>query len=131
MRRSVDVSRPCLRTLDEAVEIFGLEPEDWTLLMGVGAVAFLINGIVAIGLIVGGFLILRALKRGKPPGYIFYLAYKSGLTKLLPMRFRPPGLVTRGWWFQRPFSIKYSAYLHEPKSLDFWATDMQITETPS
>lgn len=127
----MDVSRPCLRTLDEAVELLGLEPEDWMLLMVVGACTFILNGIIAIALIVGGFLVLRALKRGQPPGYLFYLAYRAGLTRLLPRALRPQGLLPRLWWFQRPGTIKYSAYLHEPQRPEFWASDMQISEIPS
>ena len=58
---STPFQRPCLRILDEPIEILGLEPEDWMILMVTGAVSFVVNGIAAIGLIVAGFLLLRAV----------------------------------------------------------------------
>ena len=123
---STPFQRPCLRILDEPIEILGLEPEDWMILMVTGAVSFVVNGIAAIGLIVAGFLLLRALKRGKPSGYLFYLAYRAGWTRLLPRALRPAGLLDRGWPWQRPFQVKYSANLHAPAKDRFWKSDLFI-----
>ena len=35
----------------------------------------------------------KALKAGKPRGYVFYLFYRTGLIRLLPNSLRPPYLV--------------------------------------
>ncbi|MBI4575562.1 MAG: hypothetical protein HY722_04790 [Planctomycetes bacterium] len=120
--------RRCLRTLDDPVEILGLEPEDWLVLMVVGAVLFVANGIVAVAFVVAGFLALRAIKRGKPAGYLFYLAYRSGLTRLLPPSRRPPHLLAQPWPWQRPMRVKYSAALHAPAVPTWWASECLIVE---
>jgi len=36
---------------------------------------------------------LKALKAGKPRGYVFYLFYRAGLLRLAPASLRPPYLV--------------------------------------
>ncbi|HLY11312.1 MAG TPA: hypothetical protein VKW04_18565 [Planctomycetota bacterium] len=89
------VSRPCLRTLDKPiVALWGLEPVDLFAVVGVVAVLMVLSNI-GIGL-VGGLLAclgLKALKAGKPRGYVFGLFYRSGLLRICPESLRPPYLV--------------------------------------
>jgi hypothetical protein len=88
-------TRPCLRNLDRPiVALWGLEPLDLVALVGVVGVLIVISNIgVAI---VGGLLAclgLKALKAGKPRGYVFTLFYRSGLLRFCPEALRPPCLV--------------------------------------
>jgi hypothetical protein len=89
------VTRPCLRNLDKPiVALWGLEPIDlFATLCVVGVLALLSN--IGIGLVGGvlACLALKALKAGKPRGYVFYLFYRSGILRLAPEAFRPPYLV--------------------------------------
>ena len=88
-------TRPCYRNLDRPiVALWGLEPGDLLVIL-VGAGLFMVLTNVVIGL-VGGILLgvgYKALKAGKPRGYVFYLFYRSGLIRLLPSGLRPPYLV--------------------------------------
>src|SRR5262245_28876947 len=72
--------RPCPRTLDRPILIFGLEPED---LVAVGLVGggllFVVDPLIAVGAGFGLWILLLKLKAGRPPGYLFYLAYRCGL----------------------------------------------------
>lgn len=89
------VTRPCLRNLDRPiVALWGLEPVDLFAVVGVVAVLMVLSNI-GIALL-GGLLAclgLKALKAGKPRGYVFYLFYRSGLLRFCPESLRPPYLV--------------------------------------
>jgi hypothetical protein len=87
--------RPCLRNLDRPIiALAGLEPSDLgAVLAVVGALLVLSNIGIAL---VGGLLLflgLKALKAGKPRGYMFYLFYRVGALRLWPAALRPPYLV--------------------------------------
>lgn len=89
------VTRPCLRHLDKPIVAhWGLEPVD---LFAIVAVVAIIMVVANIGIaVLGGLLAclgLKALKAGKPRGYVFYLFYRSGLLRLAPDALRPPYLV--------------------------------------
>jgi len=88
--------RPCARTLDRPIQVFGLEPED---LVGVGLVAiallFLADGVVAVGSGLGLWITLIRLKAGKPPGHLYGLAYRHGLADRLPSMLRAPQVLPR------------------------------------
>ena len=89
------VIRPCLRSLDKPiVALWGLEPVDLFAIIGVVLVLMVIANIgIAI---LGGLLAclgLKALKAGKPRGYVFTLFYRSGLLRMAPVALRPPYLV--------------------------------------
>lgn len=89
------VSRPCLKTLDKPiVALWGLEPVD---LCAIVVIVGLLMIVANIGIaILGGVLAclgLKALKAGKPRGYVFYLFYRSGLLRMAPEFLRPPYLV--------------------------------------
>ena len=89
------IDRPCLRNLDRAiVALWGLEPVDLFVIIGVVAVGLVVTNI-GIGLVAGLFVCLglKALKAGKPRGYVFYLFYRAGVLRLSPAALRPPYLV--------------------------------------
>ena len=112
--------RPCPRTLDRPIQVFGLEPED---LVGVGLAAivllFLADGVIAVGTGLGLWIALIRLKAGKSPGHLYALAYRHGLADRLPAAFRAPQVLPRrvtrlspftgeedddlalGWWSHR------------------------------
>jgi hypothetical protein len=87
--------RPCLRNLDRPiVALWGLEPSDLFAIVAVVGVLFVVANVgiaLAAGLAV--CLVLKALKAGKPRGYVFYLFYRFGFVRLLPDSLRPPFLV--------------------------------------
>jgi hypothetical protein len=97
--------RPCPRTLDRPIQVFGLEPED---LVGVGLVSivllFFADGILAVGTGVGLWIALIRLKAGKPPGHLFVLAYRHGIADLLPAALKPPQVLPRHVTRLSPFS---------------------------
>lgn len=97
--------RPCPRTLDRPIQVFGLEPED---LVGVGlaatALLFLADGIVAVGTGLGLWITLIRLKAGKPPGHLYALAYRHGLADFLPASLRPPQVLPRRLIRLSPFT---------------------------
>jgi len=87
--------RPCLRNLDRAiVALWGLEPVDLCVIIGVVAAGLVVTNI-GIGLVAGLFVCLglKALKAGKPRGYVFTLFYRAGVLRLWPPSLRPPYLV--------------------------------------
>ncbi len=89
------ITRPCLRNLDRAiVALWGLEPSDLSAIIGVVAVLLIVTNI-GIALVAGLFVCLglKALKAGKPRGYVFYLFYRAGILRLAPASLRPPYLV--------------------------------------
>ena len=97
--------RPCPRTLDRPIQVFGLEPED---LVGVGLAAivllFLADGIVAVGTGLSLWITLIRLKAGKPPGHLYALAYRHGLADLLPAALRAPQVLPRRVTRLSPFT---------------------------
>ncbi|MBI2930234.1 MAG: hypothetical protein HYY16_01165 [Planctomycetes bacterium] len=112
--------QPCPRTLDRPILVFGLEPEDLVWIgLGAGALLFLTDPLLAVGAGLGAWVLLLRLKAGKPPGYLFTLAFRGGVLRLLPLWLRPPHLLppgrglrltpfegdddacTNGWWGQR------------------------------
>lgn len=97
--------RPCPRTLDRPIQVFGLEPED---LVGVGLAAivllFLWDGIAAVGTGLGLWIALMRLKAGKPPGHLYALAYRHGLVDWLPASFRAPQVLPRRVTWLSPFT---------------------------
>ena len=103
------IDRPCLRNLDRAiVALWGLEPVDLFAIIGVVAVGLVVTNI-GIGLVAGLFVCLglKALKAGKPRGYVFYLFYKAGVLRLWPTSLRPPYLVIPPAFGKR--SLSFSA----------------------
>lgn len=89
------VERPCLRNLDRAiVALWGLEPADLFATIGVVAGLLILTNI-GVALVGGVFVCLglKALKAGKPRGYVFSLFYRAGLLRLAPRSLRPPYLV--------------------------------------
>lgn len=88
--------KPCARTLDRPIVIFGLEPEEFVLVGIVsGAILFVIDAIPAV--LTGAILWvgLSRVKAGKPPGHLFELAYRSGWLDRAPAGFTPPHLLPR------------------------------------
>ncbi len=89
--------RPCPRTLDRPILVFGLEPEDLVWIgVGAGVLLFLVDPLIAVGAGVGGWVVLLRLKTGRPPGYLFYLAFRGGALRLLPPPCRPQSLLPPG-----------------------------------
>ena len=89
--------KPCPRTLDRPIMIFGLEPEDLVLVgLVAGIILFVIDAVPAVG--VGAFLWigLSRLKAGKPPGHVYELLYRSGLLRWAPSFLQVPHLIRRG-----------------------------------
>ncbi len=89
------IDRPCLRNLDRAiVALWGLEPVDLFAIVGVVAIGIVVANI-GIALVAGLFVCLglKALKAGKPRGYVFYLFYRAGVLRLAPSSLRPRYLV--------------------------------------
>lgn len=87
-------ARPCARTLDRPITILGCEPEEFVLIGVVaGAVMFLVDPVPAVVLGVGLAVFLNRLKAGKPPGHLFYLAYRHGLVRFFPAALRVPHLL--------------------------------------
>lgn len=87
--------RPCLRNLDRPiVALWGLEPGDLIVIVGSVAVLLVVSNIgIAVVAGVCVCLGLKALKAGKPRGYVFYLFYRAGLVRMLPEALRPTHLV--------------------------------------
>ena len=85
----------CYRHLDRPFVVFlGLGPMDLMLILGVGTVLILFaNVILALIATLAVAVSIKRLKEGKPRGYLFYLAYRSGLLRLVPDPMRPPYLV--------------------------------------
>jgi hypothetical protein len=104
------MSRRCYRSLDKPFEVF----------LGLGPVELILIAVVALGLMtalsapVGLFggaafgVLVRYFREGKPRGYLFYLAYRSGILGILPDGVRPPGLAPAGP-FARGRVRRYSA----------------------
>ena len=89
--------KPCARTLDRPIVIFGLEPEELVLIGLVsGAILFLVDPVPAV--IAGGTLWagLSRIKAGKPPGHLFELLHRSGLLRWAPGFLRAPHLLRPG-----------------------------------
>lgn len=113
--------RPCARTLDRPIVVFGLEPEDLVVvgLVSIGLL-FVADGFVGVGAGLGLWVALVRLKAGKPPGYLVELAHRVGILDRLPASWRPPQVLprreaelspfageeddelARSWWSARP-----------------------------
>lgn len=94
-------SKTCFRTLDRPLTVMGLEPGELVLVVLASLVTFLLIGQitgVVLGLALG--LGLRQLKAGRPPGFLYYLAYRYGLLRLAPASFRVRHLVAPPWPWQ-------------------------------
>ncbi len=92
--RDVSFRKACPRTLDRPIVLFGLEPEELVVVGLVsGAILFLIDAIPAV--LAGAVMWtgLSRLKAGRPPGYLFELAYRAGLLKWAPGLFGAPHLL--------------------------------------
>lgn len=84
--------KPCARTLDRPILIFGLEPEDLILVGAVsGAILFFWDAFPAIGAGALLWIGLSRVKAGRPAGYLFTLLFRSGVYRFLP--FSVPHLV--------------------------------------
>ena len=89
------MNRRCFRNLDRPFEVFlGLGPLDLVLIAVVGLVLMTVWNAPA-GLLGGAAFgaVVKHFREGKPLGYAFLLAYRSGLIGLIPENFRPPGLL--------------------------------------
>jgi type IV secretory pathway TrbD component len=96
MENDAPIRRPCPRTLDRPILVFGLEPEDLVLIgLIAGGLLFVADPLFAVGAGFGLWIGLLKLKAGKPPGYLFTLAYRIGLVRLLPPSMRPLHLLPR------------------------------------
>jgi hypothetical protein len=86
--------RECYRTLDKPILILGVEPDELIAVSVIGMAAWGLAGSVAgLAAWVGAYALLRRLKRGKAPGFLFYLAYRHGLIRAappVPHLIRPP-----------------------------------------
>ena len=72
--------RPCPKTIDKPLLILGLEGEDIAVLMFFfGIPAILVSPSVPLVLILIGWPLLAAFKRGKPQGYVLHVFYRAGL----------------------------------------------------
>jgi hypothetical protein len=73
-------SKSCPRCLDRPIVFFGLEIEDLAAILSAAcAIMVLVSPLLAVPVGMALFFAVRKLKQGKPPGYLFYLAYKLGL----------------------------------------------------
>ncbi len=107
-------SKRCYRALDKPLEFFGLEVEDWAILiLGSGALMLLIGPVIACAFGLAGWFALRRLKSGRPPGYLFYLLYKSGLVHFVPSFFRARGLVRPPGPFSKSRKIRLDPFFDE------------------
>ncbi len=89
--------KPCARTLDRPIVIFGLEPEELVLVgLVAGAILFLVDAVPAV--LSGGalWLGLSRVKAGKPPGHLFELLHRSGFLRRAPGFLRAPHLLRSG-----------------------------------
>ena len=54
---------------------------------------FVTDPLLAVGAGFALWIALLRLKAGRPPGHLFYLAYRHGLLQALPRSLRPPHLL--------------------------------------
>jgi type IV secretory pathway TrbD component len=94
----------CPRTLDRPIVLFGLEPEE---LVAVGLLAglilFAVDPVPAVGVGAVLWVGLARLKAGRPPGYLYEQAYRTGLLHRAPEFLRVPHLIPRGVRYLDPF----------------------------
>lgn len=106
--------RPCYRALDTPVRVLGLEVGDWMVIVVASSVCLL--GSILCDLWLGMVLpfavwiVLVRLRKGKrPPGYLRYVAYRTGLRSLLQVLMReyvvapylPPAVWALPWRSER------------------------------
>jgi len=101
--------KPCARTLDRPILIFGLEPEDLLLVGGVsGVLLFVWDAFPALGAGALLWIGLSRVKAGRPPGFLFSLLHRTGALRFLPLRVphlvRPPLPGARGLVRLSPFA---------------------------
>ena len=89
--------KPCPRTLDRPIVIFGLEPEEMVAVgLLAGAILFLVDPVPAVAAGAAAWLGLSRIKAGKPPGHLYELLYRSGILRRAPSFLRVPHLLRRG-----------------------------------
>lgn len=89
--------KPCPRTLDRPIMIFGLEPEDLVLVgLVAGIILFVVDAVPAVLTGAALWIGLSRLKAGKPPGHVYELLFRSGLLRRAPSFLRVPHLIRRG-----------------------------------
>lgn len=89
--------KACPRTLDRPIVLFGLEPEELVVVGLVsGAILFLIDAIPAVLAGAAMWMGLSRLKAGRPPGYLFEVAYRAGFLKWAQGLFGAPHLLPPG-----------------------------------
>jgi hypothetical protein len=102
--------KPCWRTLDRPLSILGLEPSDLVLAVLAALSVFVaFSQILGIAIGLGLGLGLKRLKRGQPPGHLFYLAYRLGIVRFLPKALLPPHLVRPPLPWE-PTTVHFSAF---------------------
>jgi len=84
-------TRPCYHNIDKPILVLGLEYQDWALVLVFFLVFIVLPvcsnlSVVVLTIVCGG--LLRLVKRGKPPGYVWHRLYRWGmpLPSLLPPR---------------------------------------------
>jgi hypothetical protein len=85
------MARACYRNVDKPILVFGLEYQDWAVVLVCFCVFALvpwISNLTVLMLTVICATILRVLKASKPRGYLLHLLYRGGLP--LPGLLPPP-----------------------------------------
>lgn len=109
---------PTYRHADEPVKFLGFDIGDWMIFAALFGPAQLVvslagifpgglGNVIGIAVAFGVPLVLRSYKRGKPRGYLSYLAHRSRLSRLLPSWLRVPGTAPA----PRPMGSKLSLLL--------------------
>lgn len=77
---SASLASFCPRTIDEPVQVLGLDGEDWVLAGGVTGMAYaLTTAYWAAAVLVVSLAVLRLVKRGQPPGALLHTAWLLGV----------------------------------------------------
>lgn len=88
--------KPCPRTLDRPIVVFGLEPDELVLVgLAAGAILFAWDPVPAVLCGGGLWLALSRIKAGKPPGHLFELLYRTGVLARAPEWLRTSHLIPR------------------------------------
>jgi hypothetical protein len=89
------MARACYRNVDKPILVFGLEYQDWAVvLVGFCLFALLpwISNLTVLMLTVTCATVLRVLKASKPRGYLLHLLYRWGVP--LPGLLPPPRTIS-------------------------------------